>query len=77
MTRDEDYLGALIEDMDDRFEMILDLLDSMKDLPSDVKALKHEMSNVGQWKLDTQQLLKEHHQMLDRSNPRLAKLETV
>lgn len=46
MGQDKDYLGAIIEDVDDRFHLLLELFDTLKDVPADIKILKEDLAET-------------------------------
>jgi hypothetical protein len=45
---DEDYVQAVIEDIDDRFDLILELLTALKDLPAELADAKEMLIRLEQ-----------------------------
>lgn len=70
MGSDEDYIGTYIEYVDDRLDLILEILDSFKTLPTDVTEVKRRLSGIENQMSLIVPLVKEQ-------NSRLAKLETT
>lgn len=76
MQRDEEYISAIIEDMDDRFDTILEVLESLRHMPASLRATEERLDAMSETIGLLVPVLHEQQTSLTDVRTRMSKLES-
>jgi hypothetical protein len=77
MGKTDDYLGFLLEDMDNKFDLIMEILGTLKDVPVDIQQIKADLAEMKQWRGITELVIRDHSLSLRAHEIRIGKFETA
>jgi uncharacterized protein (UPF0335 family) len=74
-NNDDHYTGALLEDMNDNYGKILEMLSLLSGVPADIKEVNERLKNVEQDVKVIKHVVRDHSKTLHNHEHRLARLE--
>lgn len=74
---DNHYMGALLEEINDRLKGIEEGLEGLKNVPADVKVLKDKFASMEDWQDIAKLVIKDQSTTLNDHETRLTRLEAA